>query len=325
MLLTFLLIHLHAVLVKDLCQVRGIRENQLIGYGLVVGLKATGDSKIDVTLKALGRMYERLGLKLGPQDNIASRNVAAVIVTANLPPFAKAGHRLDVTVSAVGDATSLEGGILIQTPLKAANDMVYAVAQGPVSVSQYGKDQIPTVGRVVQGALIEKDVEADFSTRRLFRLTLKQADVFVATKMARKINETFGGYYAMAVDPATVDLTVPVAYESQPMEFLSMVEQVDVPTLPKAKVVINERSQTILITEGVKVSPFAVSHGSLFVKMGNQDQTKDKNQVVLFEGRTLKELVETLSRLGTSVKDLSAILQAIHRSGALHAELELIP
>ena len=188
-----------AARLKDIASIRGVRENQLIGYGLVVGLKGTGDSQAEFTSKSFAQLIQKLGVKLEGAD-LQSKNVAAVIVTATLPAFAKAGNPLDVTVSSIGDATSLVGGTLLQAPMRAANDEIFAVAQGAISITGDGKDIHTTAGRIPNGAMIERDIQADFATKKMFRMTLHNPDFTTATRTVLTINKELGGLYASAKD-----------------------------------------------------------------------------------------------------------------------------
>ena len=200
---------------KDISSIRGVRENQLIGYGLVVGLKGTGDGKIDYTNKSLERMLNKLGMKMSG-SNAQSKNVAAVLVTAKMPPFAKAGNYLDVTVHSIGDAASLEGGTLVQTPLRAGNEEIYAVAQGAlvIGVNEEGEAHT-TSARVPNGSIIERDMSQDFSQRKMFRITLYNPDFTTAARTALSINNELGGHYATAKDGGTIDLIVPFANQGK--------------------------------------------------------------------------------------------------------------
>jgi flagellar P-ring protein FlgI len=314
-----------AARLKDIASIRGVRENQLVGYGLVVGLKGTGDGKSEFTSKSLVRMLDKLGVKL-EAGQIESKNVAAVIVTANLPAFAKAGNPLDISVSSVGDASSLEGGMLLQTPLRAGNELVFAVAQGSMTLGGGGKDAFPTSGRIPNGALIERDMGTDFSTRKMFRLTLTNPDFVTAARTALQINKELGGQYASAKDAGTIDLVTPPSFEGRGVELLATIESVEVNPDTKAKVVINEKTGTIVIGEKVRISKVAVSHGQLSVKiMGKTPkETLEEHVAVLDSGVSVGDLVQSLNKLGVTPKDLIALLQSIKAAGALHGELEIL-
>jgi flagellar P-ring protein precursor FlgI len=311
---------------KDISNIRGVRENQLIGYGVVVGLKGTGDGKSEFTAKSLGRMLDKLGIKLDNQ-RVDSKNAAAVIVTANLPAFAKAGNPIDVTVSALGDASSLEGGVLLQTPLRAANEQVFAVAQGSVSLGGGGKDVFPTVGKVPNGAIIERDISTDFSTRKMFRLTLHNPDFLTVARVALSINKELGGQYASARDAATVDIMTPYSFEGRGVELMATVESIQVQPDQRARVVINERTGTVVVGENVKISKVALSHGNISVKVGGSGDSKNQSESrvhLLDSGANVGELVQALNKLGVTPKDLISILQSVKAAGALHGELDLL-
>lgn len=314
-----------AARLKDIASIRGVRENQLIGYGLVVGLKGTGDGKTEFTSKSLVRMMDKLGMKLEGQQ-VESKNVAAVIVTANLPAFGKAGTGLDVTVSSVGDASSLEGGTLLQTPMRAANEQVYAVAQGTILIGGEGKNAFTTVGRVPNGGIIEKDVSSDFASRKMFRMVLHNPDFITAARTMLTINKELGGQYASAKDAGTIDIVTPFAYEGRGVELLATIEAIDINPDQKAKVVINEKTGTVIIGDRVRISKIAISHGTLSIKVASKDS---KNQIeekvaLLDTGVSVGELVQALNKLGVSPKDLITLLQSIKAAGALHGELEIL-
>jgi flagellar P-ring protein precursor FlgI len=317
---------------KDISSIRGVRENQLIGYGIVVGLKGTGDGKSEFTNKSIGRMLDKLGVKLDSAD-VASKNVAAVIVTANLPAFSKAGNPMDVTVSSLGDSSSLEGGTLLQTPLRAANEQVFAVAQGSISIGGSGKDAFTTVGRIPNGAVIERDVSVDFAARKMFRLTLHNPDFITAARTVLTINKELGGQYASAKDAGTIDVITPMSYEGRGVELLASIEAIQINPDTKAKVIINEKTGTVIIGEKVKISKVAISHGNLSVKVGKSKDSKDASgagsgvsdeKVIMVEGVSVGELIQTLNKLGITPKDLITVLQSIKAAGALHGELEIL-
>jgi len=315
-----------AARVKDIANVRGVRDNQLVGYGIVVGLKGTGDSKAEFTSKSMARMLDKLGVKLEDKD-IASKNVAAVLVTATLPPFARAGNKIDLSVSAIGDSSSLAGGVLVQTPLRAADQQTYAVAQGPVLVGT-GSAGHSTSGRITNGAIIERDVAEDFTQRKMFRLTLHNPDFTTAARLAKRVNMDLGGKYATAKDAGTVDIVVPFSYEGRGVELLATIESLDITPDARAKVIVNEKTGTVVIGDSVRISRVAISHGDLSVKVGtsgnkSKDQTGDR--VAVFDsGASVGELVKALNGLGVSPKDLITILQNIKAAGALQGELEIL-
>jgi flagellar P-ring protein precursor FlgI len=318
----------HAARLKDIASIRGVRENQLVGYGIVVGLKGTGDGKSEFTSKSVGRMLDKLGVKLDNQA-VESKNVAAVIVTAKLPPFSKAGNPIDVTENALGDASSLEGGTLLQTPLRAANEEVFAVAQGAIVIGGDGKNAHPTVGRVPNGGMIERDIAADFSSRRMFRLTLHNPDFITAARTALTINRELGGQYATAKDAGTIDIITPFAYENRGVELLATIEAIEINPDSKARVVVNERTGTVIIGDKVKISRVAIAHGNLTVKVADAagkkaDAAAGDRVAVLDTGVNVGELVQALNKLGVTPKDLISILQSIKAAGALHGELDVL-
>lgn len=314
-----------AARLKDVASIRGVRENQLIGYGLVVGLKGTGDSNAEFTSKSFGRLIEKLGVQLDKKD-LTSKNVAAVIITASLPPFAKAGNPLDITVSAVGDSSSLVGGTLLQAPLRAGNDEIFAVAQGAISVLGDGKDVHTTVGRIPNGAMIERDIQADFANRKMYRMTLHNPDFTTAARTILTINKELGGQYASAKDAGTIDIITPSAYENKGVELMATIEAIEINPDQKARVIINEKTGTIVIGEKVKISRVGLSHGNITLKVVDEKTKKltpiDDKVALLDTGANVGDLVQALNKLGVTPKDLISILQSIKAAGALHGELE---
>ncbi len=315
-----------AARLKDIASIRGVRENQLIGYGLVVGLKGTGDSQAEFTGKSFARLIEKLGVKLEKAD-LQSKNVAAVIVTASLPAFAKAGNPMDITVSSIGDATSLVGGTLLQAPMRAANDEIFAVGQGAVSITGDGKEMHTTSGRIPNGAIIERDIQADFSSKKMYRMTLHNPDFTTAARTILTINKELGGYYASAKDAGTIDIITPPAYENKGVELLATVESIEINPDQRARVLINEKTGTIVIGEKVKISRVGLSHGNLTLKITEDKGKKSAGSVddkvtVLDTGANVGDLVQALNKLGVSPKDLISILQSVKAAGALHGELE---
>ena len=313
-----------AARLKDIASIRGVRENQLIGYGLVVGLKGTGDSASEFTSKSFARLIEKMGVQLENKD-LASKNVAAVIITATLPAFAKAGNPVDVNVSSIGDATSLVGGTLLQAPLRAANDEVFAVAQGSLSVLGDGKDIHTTAGRIPNGGMIERDIQADFVTRKMYRMTLHNPDFTTAARTVLTLNRELGGQYATAKDAGTIDIVTPFSYENRGVELMATIEAIEINPDQKARVVINEKTGTIVIGEKVKISKVGLSHGNLTLKVADGKKSKDGAEdkvTVLDMGANVGDLVQALNKLGVSPKDLISILQSVKAAGALHGELE---
>jgi flagellar P-ring protein FlgI len=274
----------------------------------------------------MSRMLDRLGMKLTQKD-IASKNVAAVIVTAELPAFARAGNKLDVTISSIGDASSLKGGMLIQTPMRAADQQTYAVAQGSILVGYSGTGVHETVARLPNGAMIERDLGGDFASRNMFRLTLTNPDFTTAARIAKKVNGELAGKYASALDAGTVDIVSPASYEGKGVELLSIIEALDVSPDNRAKVVVNEKTGTVVIGSGVKISKVAISHGDLSLKVGGESTGKksEGDKLVLFdESANVGDIVKAINRLGVGPKDLITILQSIKAAGALQADLEIL-
>jgi len=321
----------YAVRIKDVATVKGVRENILIGYGIVVGLRGTGDSSADVTSQSLGRLFNKLGLDTQGNAAIKSKNAAAVIVTAKLPPFARAGSKIDVTVSSIGDSASLEGGMLIVTPLRAGDQNVYAVAQGPVSVGALadgGGKTFPTVGRLVGGATVEKDIENVFAQKRAIRLSLSHPDFTTAARLSAKIDSELGGKYATARDGATIDVVVPFNYEGRIVEFMAALETLEFNVDQRARVVLNERTGTIVMGDKLSISPVALAHGDLSIAITNTAPGGGGaagSKIFDIKGAAnVSDLVKALNALGVGPKDLTAIFQALKANGALQAELEIL-
>ncbi len=314
-----------AARLKDIANIRGVRPNQLVGYGIVVGLGGTGDSKAEYTSKSIERMLDRLGMKVTGKD-VSSKNVAAVVLTADLPPFARSGNRIDITISSLGDATSLKGGTLIQTPMRAADQQIYVVAQGPVLVGHAQGGVHETVGRIPNGGMIEKDMGQEFASRKLFRFTLHNPDFTTAARIAKTVNRHLAGKYASSLDAATVDLVVPTSYEGKGVELLSVIESLEINPDSIAKVVINERTGTVIIGQGVKISKVAISHGDLTLKVGGEGKSKkDADALVeVGESASVGDIVKAMNRIGVTPKDLLSILQSIKAAGALQGELEVL-
>ena len=345
---------LYAARIKELGDMNGVRTNQLVGYGLVTGLNGTGDKANTIfTTQSLANMLENMGVRVDPTA-IKVNNIAAVVVTANLPPFAKIGNKIDVTVSSIGDARSLGGGVLLITQLKGADGEVYGVAQGPVVVGgflangQGGTVQKnhPTVGRIANGATIEREIEYSNFKMDSMILSLKIPDFTTAKRVADRINEVFAGA-AFAKDGGTVSIETPGSLKANPVKFLSLVENLEVTPDVTAKIIVDEKTGTVVIGENVKISTVAISHGNLSVQIKesqkvsqpmpfSQGQTvatpdttmkveEEKGKFYLMEGGiTIRELVNALNATGVSPRDVITILQTIKASGALQAELEVI-
>ena len=323
LLILFTSTYVFAARLKDIANVRGVRTNQLVGYGLVVGLNGTGDSAAEFTSRSMKRMLDKVGMKIGDGE-VTSKNVAAVIITASLPPFARAGNPIDLTINSIGDASSLRGGTLVQTPLRAADQQIYVVGQGPVLVvySQAGVHE--TVARIPGGGIIERDMGSEFAGRKMFRLTLHNPDFTTAARVARRINIDLSGKFATAKDASTIDLVTPPSYEGKGVELLAMIESLQVNPDKHAKVVVNERTGTVVVGEGVRVTRVAISHGNLTVKVGGKDKGPGDSVLVIDNAANVGDLVKAMNRLGVSPKDLITILQSIKAAGALHGEIEIL-
>lgn len=313
-----------AARLKDIANIRGVRSNQLVGYGVVVGLNGTGDSKSEFTNKSIERMLDRLGVKVQGKD-VSSKSVAAVIITANLPPFARAGNKLDITVSTLGDASSLKGGTLVQTPLRAADQQVYAVAQGSLVVGFSGQGVHETGARLPNGAMIERDIGQEFASRKMFRLTLHNPDFTTAARVVKIINKELAGKFSTALDAGTIDVTSPPPFEGKGVELLAMIESLDINPDQPARVVVNEKTGTVVIGHGVKISRVAISHGDLAVKVGGEVAKKDGDRIMMMEESVnVGDIVKAMNKLGVTPKDLITILQSIKAAGALHGDLEIL-
>ncbi len=346
-----------ATRLKELVSLEGMRENQLLGYGLVVGLAGTGDRRQTVfSAQSLTNVLERMGVSVAPEA-IRVNNTAAVMVTAVLPPFAQPGSKIDVTVAAIGDASNLQGGLLLLTSLRGADGRVYAVAQGPVVTGGFVAGRLgttqtvnhPTVGRVPNGATVERPAPTAEPGTQL-RLQLRHADFSTAVRIAQAVNRKFSGGgepAARADNAALVSVRVPEAFASRPAEFIAELEQLTVETDRPAKVVVNERTGTIVMGKEVRISPVAILHGNLTVEIQTAfavsqppplspgttqvvpqvgvgiKEDKARN-VVLKEGATVEELVRALMSVGTTPRDIIAILQNLRAAGALEAEIEVI-
>jgi flagellar P-ring protein precursor FlgI len=342
--------------IKDLANIEGVRQNQLIGYGLVVGLNGTGDTlnNIPFTKQSLQAMLERLGVNIrGAQ--IRTGNVAAVMVTANLPSFGTQGTRMDVTVSALGDSKSLQGGTLLVTPLLGADGNVYSVAQGSVAIGGFQAEGdagkitrgVPTVGRIANGAIIEREI--DFALNRLtqVRLALRNADFTTAKRVAAAVNDFIGSPTAEPLDPSTVQVTVPAKYHGNVVSLLTEIEQLPIEPDLAAKIVIDERSGIIVMGRDVRVSMVAVAQGNLTVTISETPQVSQpapfsrgttttvprtrigvqedgKKLALVQDGVSLQQLVDGLNALGIGPRDLIAILQAIKAAGAIQADIEVM-
>jgi len=342
--------------IKDLANIEGVRQNQLIGYGLVVGLNGTGDTlnNIPFTRQSLQAMLERMGVNIRGQQ-IRTGNVAAVMVTANLPAFGTQGTRIDVTVSALGDSKSLQGGTLLVTPLLGADGNVYAVAQGSLAIAGFQAEGeaakivrgVPTVGRIANGAIIEREIDFQLNKMNTVRLALRNADFTTAKRIAGAINDFMGSATAEPLDQSTVQLTLPGKSDTNMVALLTEIEQLQVVPDLAAKIVIDERSGVIVMGRDVRVSTVAVAQGNLTVTISEAPQVSQpapfsngetvvvprsnvsvqedgRKLAIVREGVSLQQLVDGLNALGIGPRDLIAILQAIKAAGAIQADIEVM-
>lgn len=348
------------VRVKDIAYVQGVRDNQLYGYGIVVGLSGTGDSQqvINFTSRIMANVFEKLGVIIsGREQKFISRNIAIVMVTTDIPAFAKSGSKLDVLVSTVGDCKSLKGGVLLQTPLQGADNAVYAVAQGPLSIS--GSENLggaaqsvvkghTTVATIPSGAIVEQEIPFNLFNENFINLIIKDPDFTTSTRLAQAINNVFEGI-ASTVSPAVIKVLVPEQYleKQNTIEFISKVEDISVSPDSVAKIIINERTGTIVVGKNVRISTVAVAHGNLTITITESPEASQPSPFssgqtevipstdikidearaqlkVIPEGTTVHDVAKTLNVLGVTPRDLIAIFQAIKRSGSLHAELVIM-
>ena len=345
------------VRIKDIADIKGVRQNQLVGYGLVVGLDGTGDSDSAIfTIQSMASMLEKMGVTVKAED-IQVDNVAAVMVTADLPPFARTGSRIDVLVSSIGDAENLQGGTLLFSPLKAADQQVYAVAQGPISTGGFVvgsasgsgvQKNFPTVGRVVNGALIEKEIPNKFNQKQSLTLTLHSPDFTTSSRVAQAINIAFYDQIARTHDAGTIEVKVPQNYMGNVVALVTMIESLGVTPDTVSKVIINERTGTVVMGENVRISTVAIAHGNLSIEIQEDSnvsqplpfsrrgdtvvtpesevQVQEGNNPIFLvnSGVSIAAVVKALNALGVSPRDLISIFQALKAAGALQAELEII-
>ncbi len=342
--------------IKDVAKVQGVRSNQLMGYGLVVGLNGTGDSdKTSQTLQSIVNMLREYGVTIS-KDNLKPKNIAAVMVTATLPPFVREGDDIDITVSSMGDAKSLAGGMLLQTPLRAANGTVYAVGQGPVSTGGFSsgsgsgsskQKNFPTVGTTPGGAIVEKSVEGDdIAANGTMSLSLNKADFTTAARIAQAINSQYGSI-ARAANPGRIDISVPAYYRSNIVAFVASLEDLPVTPDSVAKVVVNERTGTIVMGGNIAVDEIAITQGGISISI-TKDHTVNQpppfspgttvvaddtnveakeqkaSSIVLPATANVGDVVGALNSVGATAQNIISILQAMKAAGALHADLEII-
>ncbi len=344
------------VRIKDIAEIEGVRGNQLLGYGLVIGLNRTGD-KVQQNLYArqtLQNLLQRMGISTSV-DGMRPENIATVLVTATLPPFARQGSKIDVLVSSIGDARSLQGGTLIVSSLKGVDGQIYALAQGPVSIGGISAGDAgnsvdinhPTVGRVPNGGLVERTVAMDLAVNGSVTLVLRQDDFTTASRLSRAVNESFGTGTARALDGRNITVQIPRKYIDDNVGFIAELETVRLQTDLVAKVIINERTGTIIMGSNVRLSSVAISQGGVTVRIGTEYDVSQPNilsktgdtavvprvsvdvkerkpeSLILPEGATVEEVVRGLRAVGATARDIISILQAIKGAGALAADLEL--
>ncbi len=327
--------------VKDIADFEGVRDNMLIGYGIIVGLNGTGDnlSNSVFTRKGLFEYLERMGMNVHGAE-ISSKNIAAVMVTANLPPFARIGSKIDVSVSAIGDATSLKGGMLLATPLLGPDGNVYAMAQGQLTLGGFealnesvktNSKGVNTRGYVQNGAVIEDEIDFAMNSMTHIKLALRNPDFSTSHALANAINDNILGNTARALDPGTVEITVPNYKREEIVNFMAEIENLKIETDKTAKIVVDESSGTIVMGSNVSISPVAVAQGNLIVTIGGENQParpapddeRGSEMKILENPASLQDLVKGLNKLGVMPRDLINILKNIKASGALQAEIEV--
>lgn len=343
--------------IKDIASLQGVRSNQLVGYGLVVGLNGTGDgSSAKFTIQALVNMMERLGIH-AQSDEVKVENVAGVMVTADLPPFARMGSKVDILISSIGDAESLQGGTLLMTPLKGVDNNVYAIAQGPLLVGGFassGSDgggvqkNHPTVARIPGGAIIEREIDFNFNSLNHLTIALDQPDFTTALRVSNAINQSLKTVNASPLDAGTIKIDFPESYRDNMVNLVASLEQINIQPDMEAKIILSERTGTVIMGENVRISPIAIAHGNLSVQIKEKADvsqpapfsegqtvitpdsqvsvTEEDRKLLLIEpsGASLGGLVNALNAIGVSPRDLITVFQAIKASGALQAELEIL-
>ncbi len=334
-----------AVRIKDLASIKGIRSNQLVGYGLVVGLDGTGDkSGSGVTMKSLANMMKKMGIHV-TSDQLKVKNIASVMVTASLPPFARIGSKLDVQISSIGDAKSLEGGTLLLTPLRGVDNKVYALAQGTITFGAGGKAKKihKLVARLPNAASIEREIRVVLDGKRYLTMSLFNPDFTTVIRVVKAINTAMGEKTAKAIDSAALKINIPEKMKSEVATFIAGIEKLDVTPDMVAKIVVNEKTGTVIIGENVTISTVAIAHGDLTITIKEPKKEKEQAQnqaglqrnkkeeegkkvniMVLPKGSTIGDLVKALNAIGVKPDDLISIFQSIKASGALQAELEII-
>ncbi len=344
-----------AARLKDVARVAGVRENQLIGYGLVIGLNGTGDGKgTEFTIQTLSSMLVKMGIRVNP-GQVKVKNVAAVIVTGELPPFARPGIRLDVLVSSIGDCKSLQGGTLMLTPLRGIDGNIYALVQGPVSIGGFAaasggagaQKNHPTVGTIPSGALVEREMAIPMQFREQLDFVLFQPDFTTAEMIAETMNNKIGAPIASSIDSRTVTVKVPPRFQDRVVDYIALLEGIEVFIDTPARIVINERTGTIVMGENVRLSTVAISHGGLSVVITGEQKVSQPNPfgegetvvvedtnieveekparlIMVSEGVSLGDVVKALNAVGVTPRDLISVLQVIKNAGALNAEMVIM-
>ncbi len=335
---------LYAEKIKNIASVVGVRNNQVIGYGLVVGLNGTGDGTTSAfTVRSLSNLLQTVNVKIDPKD-IKSKNIAAVIVTAKLPPFARQGDKLDVIVSSIGDAKSLEGGTLLITPLKGVDGKIYALAQGSVSIggkNGRGRGELnhPTAGTILGGALVERNVVYDIYDKKYLKLSLKHSSFQTAMQIEKSLNAQFDEKVAVAIDPKTINLKKPDSMSV--ISFMAKILDTDVAYNPEEKIVIDERTGTIVAGVGIKIDPVVITHKDITIKIEPVQNIKNSKDNIALGKRvaintkdysinmqknsvTISNLTRALQKLGAKPKDIISIIESIKKAGAIRADVEII-
>ncbi|MCM0755209.1 flagellar basal body P-ring protein FlgI [Desulfovibrio aminophilus] len=343
-----------AVRLKDIATFSGVRTNELVGYGLVVGLSGTGDGTSSTfTTRSMVNMLDKMGVQVDA-SKIKPKNVAAVMVTTKMSAAAKPGSNLDVAVSSLGDAKSLLGGVLLLTPLKGVDGQIYALAQGPLTIGGFSasgeaataQKNIATVGRIPNGAVVERAVPFKFNSQESMTLSLNEGDFSTVMQVVNRINSSLGGGYAKAQDASTIELSVPDRFRGNMVPLMASLENLDVSPDARARVVVDEKTGTVVVGNDVRLSRVAVAHGNLQIVISESQQVsqpgpfsqgqtvatpqtdiavhEQNNRLMLVEGATLQELVDGLNAIGATPRDLISIIRTLKSAGALHADLEVI-
>lgn len=344
----------HAVRLKDIASFSGVRNNELVGYGLVVGLSGTGDGNTsEFTIRSLANMLEKMGVSVNP-NTLRPKNTAAVMVTAKMPASARPGSPLDVTISSMGDAKSLYGGVLLLTPLRGLDGRVYAVGQGALTLGGFSAEgqaasaqkNVTTVARIPNGATVERDVPFQFNKQEVLTVNMANQDFGTTMRVVNSINSAVGGKYAKALDGATIQIAIPPKFVNNMVPLMASLENLDVSPDSRARVVVDEKTGTVVLGGSVRLTRVAVAHGSLQIVVAespnvsqpgpfSQGQTvvtpetelkvkEQNNRLLLMEGATLQELVDGLNSVGATPRDLISILRTLKTAGSLHADLEVI-